>query len=133
MGWEHGNWADSVDVDLELEKANPSDYQALILPGGVMNPDHLRIIPKAIEFVKDFVISNKPIAAICHGPWTLINAEGVKGKKMTSYRSIKVDLENAGAHWVDKEVVVDGNLITSRTPADIPAFNAEIIKMLLGN
>ncbi len=130
-GWEHSNWGDTVNVDLELEKANPSDYDALILPGGVMNPDKLRMNEKAISFIKHFVDDNKPIAAICHGPWTLINAGGVKGKKMTSWPSIKIDLENAGAHWVDQEVVRDGNLITSRKPDDIPAFNAEIKKLLL--
>ncbi len=129
-GWQHTDWGNEVKVDVELDKANPSDYQALVLPGGVMNPDKLRLSKKAISFIKDFVDSKKLIAAICHGPWTLIDAGGVKGKKMTSWPSIKTDLENAGANWVDKEVVRDGNIITSRKPDDIPAFNAEIIKAL---
>lgn len=129
-GWKDSNWATTVNVDFDLEHADPDDYSALLLPGGVMNPDRLRLNEKAIAFIKRFVDSNKPIAAICHGPWTLINAGGVKGKKMTSWPSIKADLENAGAYWIDKDVVRDGNLITSRKPDDIPVFNAEIIKLL---
>lgn len=128
-GWLHKNWGDEFQVDVELNKADPNKYKALVLPGGVMNPDRLRITDEAIAFIKKFVDSDKPIAAICHGPWPLINAMGVKGKTMTSWPSLKMDLENAGANWVDKEVVRDGKLITSRKPSDIPAFNAEMIRL----
>lgn len=128
-GWKHTQWGDEFTVDVTLDDVASADYAALVLPGGVMNPDKLRADEKAVQFVKEFIDTNKPIAAICHGPWTLINAKGVKGKTMTSYKSIKLDLENAGAKWVDKEVVADGNLITSRKPADIPAFNKEMIKI----
>lgn len=128
-GWMHTQWGDEFPVNVSLESANADDYQAIVLPGGVMNPDHLRINDKAIEFVKKFISQDKPIAAICHGPWLLINADGVKGKSVTSWASIKMDLSNAGAKWVDKEVVRDGKLVTSRKPDDLPAFNAEIIKL----
>ena len=128
--WQHGEWADRFPVDLHLLKANPNDYDALLLPGGVMSPDKLRITPGAIEFIKKFVETNKPLAAICHGPWTLINAQAVKGKKVTSWPSLAVDLKNAGAEWIDQEVVVDGKLVTSRKPADIPAFNKAFITLL---
>lgn len=127
-GWKFKEWGDKVKVDKELSQANPSDYDALVLPGGVMNPDHLRMEPKAIQFVKEFVQSGKPVAAICHGPWTLIEAGVVKGKKMTSWPSVKTDLKNAGANWVDEKVVVDGQFITSRKPDDIPDFNKAIIE-----
>ena len=128
-GWSAGNWAEAYPVDVQLEQAMAHDYDALVLPGGVINPDHLRIIPRAIEFIKQMHDQKKPIAAICHGPWTLINADAVHGMQVTSWPSIKVDLENAGAHWVDKEVVRDGNLVTSRKPDDIPFFNTEMIKL----
>lgn len=128
-GWQGKNWADEVDVDLDLDKARVEDFDALLLPGGLMNPDTLRMNQKAIDFVKGFLKAHKPIGAICHGPWLLINAEGVKGKKITSYSSIKIDLINAGAKWVDQEVVVDDNIVTSRNPDDIPAFNAAIITL----
>lgn len=128
-GWTNKNWGDEFPVDVELEDVNAKDYHALVLPGGVMNPDQLRMNPKAVSFVKYFVDKEKPIAAICHGPWTLIDAGGVKGKTLTSWPSIKTDLTNAGADWVDKEVVQDENLITSRKPDDIPAFNTEMIKL----
>ena len=127
-GWNHTDWGSSVSVDVELERADPSRYDALVLPGGVMNPDALRTSPDAVEFVRAFVSTNKPIAAICHGPWTLINAAGVRGRKMTSWPSLQVDLENAGARWVDEEVVVDRGLVTSRKPADLPAFNRKMIE-----
>jgi protease I len=127
--WKHGNWADEFDVDVPLDQANADEYDAIHLPGGVMNPDKLRMIPKAVEFVRAFFETEKPIAAICHGPWTLINAYAVKGKTVTSWLSIKIDLENAGAYWVDKEVVRDGLLVTSRKPDDIPAYNKAIIEM----
>lgn len=131
-GWQHTKWGDDFIVDVPLDQANPSDYDALLLPGGVMNPDHLRMNSKAVEFVKQMVKANKPVAAICHGPWTLINAEAVKGKKMTSWPSIKMDLINAGANWVDEEAVKDGRLVTSRKPDDIPAFNKAMIELFSG-
>ena len=126
-GWNHYDKADSFLVDLPLDKASADSYDALLLPGGTVNPDQLRTNETAIKFVKAFFEHNRPVAAICHGPWTLIDAEAVKGRKLTSWSSIKTDLINAGASWVDEEVVVDGNLITSRNPQDIPAFiNAAI-------
>jgi protease I len=128
-GWNHTEWGKEVPVDVKLESAKAEDYHALLLPGGVMNPDHLRMNPKAVEFVKKFVEDRKPIAAICHGPWTLIEADGVRGHTITSWPSLKTDLKNAGATWVDKEVVADGRLITSRKPDDIPAFNREMIRV----
>lgn len=127
--WQRKNWGNEFPVDLDLDQANASEFDALLLPGGVMNPDTLRMNPKAISFIKNFVDSGKPIAAICHGPWTLIDAQGVKGKTLTSWPSLKTDLINAGAKWVDKEVVEDGNLVTSRKPDDIPAFNRTIIEL----
>jgi protease I len=127
-GWQHTGWGDSYDVDVMLQRANASDYDALMLPGGVMNPDKLRMNPEAVNFVNEFVRSNKPIAAICHGPWTLIEAGAVKGRTMTSWPSLKTDLKNAGATWVDEEVVVDNGLVTSRKPDDIPAFNRKMIE-----
>jgi protease I len=117
-----------VPVDTPLDNAKPEKFDGLVLPGGVINPDALRLVPQAIDFVRHFVRENKPIAAICHGPWTLIDAGGVKGKKMTSWPSLKTDLSNAGAKWVDEQVVTDGCLITSRKPDDIPAFNKTIIR-----
>lgn len=128
QGFFHQEKGRLVHVDLELSNANASDYDAIMLPGGVINPDALRLEPKAIEFIQDFVEARKPIAAICHGPWTLINAEGVTGKRMTSWPSLEVDLRNAGAEWVDEEVVVDQGLITSRKPDDLPAFCAKMIE-----
>jgi protease I len=126
-GWNHTEWGDKIPVDVPLQQAKPGDYDALLLPGGVMNPDHLRMNPDAVRFVKSFVDAGKPIAAICHGPWTLIEAGAVRGKKMTSWPSLQTDLRNAGANWVDQQVVHDGNLVTSRKPDDIPAFNREMI------
>ncbi len=128
-GWKHTEWGDELDVDVALEQANPADFDALLLPGGVMNPDKLRLHPKAIEFVRAFAQANKPIAAICHGPWTLIDAGAVKGRTMTSWPTLQTDLKNAGASWVDKEVAVDRNLVTSRKPDDIPAFNREMLQL----
>jgi protease I len=128
--WVHGNWSKEYKVDLHLDNANAADYDALVLPGGQMNPDFLRLKPQAIDFIAQFGKAGKPIAAICHGPWTLINAGLVKGKTVTSWPSIRIDLENAGAKWIDKEVVIDDKLITSRKPDDIPFFNEAIIKML---
>ena len=113
-----------------MTEVTPEEFDGLVLPGGVSNPDTLRINPDAISFVKHFVLANKPIAAICHGPWTLIEANGVSGQTVTSWPSLKTDLENAGATWVDQEVVVSGSLITSRKPADVPAFNEVYLKLL---
>ena len=129
-GWEGDDldWGSKFKVDVPLAEANARQYDALLLPGGVMNPDKLRIEPLAIEFIRQFVNSGKPIGAICHGPWTLIEAGAVKGRHMTSYPSIKTDLINAGANWVDEEVVVDNGIVTSRKPADIPAFNRKLIE-----
>jgi protease I len=115
-------------VDVPLDRADPNEYDALLLPGGVMNPDKLRRNPKALQFVRSFFDARKPVAAICHGPWTLIDAGVVNGRKVTSYESIQTDLKNAGAQWVDQEVVVDNGLVTSRKPDDLPAFNRKMIE-----
>jgi protease I len=127
-GWQDGDWAQAVSVDQHLDAANADEYDALLLPGGVMNPDHLRMNPTAVRFVKSFVEAGKPIAAICHGPWTLIEAGATKGRRMTSWPSLATDLRNAGAQWVDAECVVDNGLVTSRKPDDIPAFNDKMIE-----
>jgi deglycase len=127
-GWKFTEWGDTFPVDLSLEDADPKDFDALLLPGGVMNPDSLRIVPEAIEFIKGFLRDGKPMASICHGPWTLIEAEAVRGRKVTSWPSLKTDLRNAGATWVDQEVVVDNGIVTSRKPDDIPAFNRKVIE-----
>lgn len=121
-------WSNSVAVDKTVSDAKVSDYDALLLPGGVLNPDAVRADKDAVAFVKDFFTAQKPVAAICHGPQTLINAEVVNGVKMTSFKAISKDLQNAGAEWVDEEVVTDGNLTTSRKPEDLPAFNKRIIE-----
>jgi protease I len=128
-GWNHKEWGDEVEVDRLLDSADAGDYDALVLPGGVMNPDSLRMQPKAVAFVKAFFDSGKPVGAICHGPWTVIESGAAKGHRMTSWPSLKTDIRNAGADWVDQEVVVDDNLVTSRKPDDIPAFNREIINL----
>jgi protease I len=128
QGWKHHDKADALQVDRRLQDAKPEEYAALVLPGGVINPDALRLEPAAINFVRAFLEAKKPIAAICHGPWTLINADGVRGRKMTSWPSLKVDLENAGAHWVDEPVVVDHGLVTSRKPDDLPAFCKKMVE-----
>jgi len=128
-GWKHHDPADTFKVDVALKNAKPADYDALLLPGGVVNPDALRIDERAIAFVKAFVDAGKPIAAICHGPWTLIDAGGVKGRQVTSWPSLRVDLENAGAEWRDLEVVVAPQLVTSRKPDDLPAFDREMVKL----
>jgi protease I len=121
---------DMFKVDLELARANPASYDALVLPGGVANQDALRVLPEMQRFVRGLYDAGKPIAAICHGPWSLIDAGVVRGKKMTSWPSLKADLTNAGAKWVDQEVVVDDGIVTSRKPEDIPAFNRELIEMI---
>ena len=128
-GWNHKEWGEEVQVDQPLDAADPQNYDALVLPGGVMNPDALRMQPKAVAFVKSFFDAGKPVGAICHGPWTVIESGAAKGHRMTSWPSLKTDIRNAGADWVDQEVVVDANLVTSRKPDDIPAFNREIIKL----
>lgn len=129
-GWQHKDWAeDEVRVDLTLDDTESDDFDALVLPGGVMNPDALRMQPKAVAFVKSFFDADKPVAAICHGPWTVIESGAARGRLMTSWPSLRTDIENAGGHWTDAEVVVDGNLVTSRKPDDLPAFNREMLAL----
>ncbi len=127
-GWEFTDWGDDFDVDVALEEADPDRYDGLLLPGGVLNPDRLRANSEAQRFVRAFFTAGKPVAAICHGPWTLIDAEVVRGRRMTSYHTLRRDLENAGAEWVDEDVVVDQGLVTSRNPDDIPAFNRKMVE-----
>ncbi len=126
-GWKFTEWGDEFPVDDPLDGATPQEFDALLLPGGVLNPDKLRMQPKAVEFVKAFFDADKPVAAICHGPWTIIEAGKARGRRMASWPSLKTDLRNAGAQWVDEEAVVDGNLVSSRKPDDLPAFNREMI------
>jgi protease I len=128
-GWNHTEWGEEFPVQQSLDGAAPDQFDALLLPGGVMNPDHLRMNPKAVKFVKAFFDAGKPVAAICHGPWTIIEAGAARGRTITSWPSLKTDLQNAGAKWVDQEVAVDQNLVSSRKPDDIPAFNRETIKL----
>jgi protease I len=127
-GWEHTEWGDTFAVDVRVDDADPDDYDALLLPGGVMNPDKLRRNEKVQRFVRAFFDEGKPVASICHGPWTLIDAGVSKGRRMTSYPSIQMDLKNAGVKWSDEEVVVDQGLVTSRRPDDLPAFNDKMIE-----
>ena len=127
-GWKHTEWGDEFTVDVRLRDADPDDYDGLLLPGGVMNPDKLRRNEDALRFVRAFFEAGKPVASICHGPWTLIDAGVVEGRRVTSYPSIQTDLKNAGAEWVDEEVVVDNGLVTSRKPDDIPAFNRKMVE-----
>ena len=131
-GWNFTDWGQSLPVDLKLDNARPQDFDALLLPGGVINPDKLRMIPAAVQFVKAFFDAGKPVAAICHGPWMIIEADKARGRRMTSWPSVRTDLRNAGAEVVDQEAVVDGNLVTSRKPDDIPAFSREMIKLFAG-
>jgi protease I len=128
-GWNFTDWGRTLPVDVKLGEARPQDFAALLLPGGVMNPDTLRMDPKAVVFVKAFFDARKPVAAICHGPWTIIETGAARGRGMTSWPSLRTDLINAGADWTDQEVVVDGNLVTSRKPSDIPAFNRAMLKL----
>lgn len=128
QGWNHDEKAAQFRVEVPLTEADAADYDALLLPGGVANPDALRAIPKAIGFVHEFFEAAKPVAAICHGPWPLIDAGVVKGRTVTSWPSLKADLTNAGAKWVDRDVVTDRGLVTSRKPDDIPAFNRKVIE-----
>jgi protease I len=127
-GWNHTDWGEEIPVDVELRDADPSRYDGLLLPGGVMNPDRLRANSQAVEFVRAFFEAGKPVGAICHGPWTLIEAGVVRGRKLTSFPSLQTDLKNAGAEWSDSEVVVDAGLVTSRKPADLPTFNAKLVE-----
>jgi protease I len=128
--WNHGNWSKEIDVDIQIENADDDDYDMLVLPGGVINPDKLRRNKKAVKFVRSFFDKQKPVAAICHGPQTMIEADVVEGRTLTSFFSVKKDLQNAGANWVDEAVVEDRNLITSRNPGDLKAFNKKIIEVL---
>jgi protease I len=127
--WHHGAWGEEVRVDQPLAQAHAEEYDALLLPGGVLNPDRLRINERAVQFVKAFTVAHRPIAAICHGPWTLIEADAVRDRRVTSWPSLKTDLRNAGAIWVDSEVIDDQGLVTSRKPADIPEFNRRMIEV----
>lgn len=127
--WNHKEWGDTFPVDVPLDRARPGDFDALLLPGGVMNPDKLRIQPGAVQFVKAFFDAGKPVAAICHAPWTIIEAGAARGRKIAAWPSLKTDLRNAGAEWLDREAVSDGNLVSARKPDDIPAFNREMIEL----
>lgn len=129
QGFNHLDKGDHIHADAGLAQVRPEQFDALLLPGGVANPDALRTMPQAVAFVRHFTGAGKPVAAICHGPWTLIEAGAVAGKRMTSWPSLKTDLANAGATWVDETVVRDGNLVTSRKPDDIPAFNEQMIAL----
>ena len=127
-GWDHTDWGRPADVDIKISDAKESDYTALVIPGGVLNPDKLRIDQDAMKLVKVFLASGKVVAAVCHGPWLLVQADALKGRRATSYKSIRKDVENAGATWVDEKVVVDNGIITSRNPDDLPAFVSKIIE-----
>jgi protease I len=130
QGFNHYDKADKFQVDVTVEDASAKDYDALVLPGGVGNPDTLRTDENAVRFVREFFDAGKPVAAICHAPWLLVEADVARGRKLTSYWSIKTDVKNAGGNWVDEEVVLDGNLVTSRSPDDIPAFNKTLLEEL---
>ena len=127
-GWQHDHWGDEIPVDEELDTARADDFDALMLPGGVMNPDRLRQNERAVQFVRRFFELGKPVAAICHAPWMLVEAGVVRGRRVTSWPSLRTDIRNAGGNWVDEEVVVDSGLVTSRKPADLPAFNKKIVE-----
>lgn len=131
-GWKFTEWGDSFPADESLDVATPDQYDGLLLPGGVMSPDKLRADGRAVSFVRGFFDAGKPVAAICHGPWTIIEADRANGRRMTSYHSIRTDLINAGAHWIDKEMVRDGNLVTSRSPDDLPRFKEAIVDLFAG-
>jgi protease I len=127
-GWAEKNWGREISVDKTVDEVSAADYDALVLPGGVMNPDALRTNNDAVAFVDDFMTAGKPVAAICHGPWTLVEADAVNGRTLTSWPSLRTDIENAGGNWVDEEVVNDHGLVTSRKPADLPAFCKKMIE-----
>ncbi len=127
-GWQHDKWGDSFPVEVPLDSAQSDNFDALLLPGGVMNPDKLRMNPKAVQFVRSFFDAGKPIAAICHGPWTLVEADVVRGKTLTSWPSLQTDIRNAGGKWVNEQVVTDQGIVTSRKPDDIPAFNQKMVE-----
>src|SRR3984957_10084351 len=129
QAWQHHDKGDKFPVDIELDVADPNNYDALVLPGGVANPDQLRTIPKAVQFVRSFFDEDKPVAAICHGPWLLVEANVVANRNVTSWPSLQTDLRNAGANWTDQEVVEDSGLVTSRKPDDLPAFNKKIVQV----
>jgi protease I len=133
QAWKHFDKGDQFPVDLALDKANARDFDGLMLPGGVANPDQLRLLPQAVEFVRNFFDQDKPVAAICHAPWMLIEAGAARGRTLTSWPSLETDLKNAGAKWVDREVVEDDNLVTSRKPDDLPAFNKKIVELFAGS
>jgi protease I len=126
--WKMSDWGFEYPADRGLDTANPADFDALVLPGGTMNPDKLRLEPKAAEFVRGFVENGKPVAAICHGPWMLVETGAVRGRTLTSWPSLRTDIRNAGGTWVDQEVVVDNGLVTSRKPDDLPGFNRKMIE-----
>jgi len=126
--WQHDHWGDEIPVDRALSEAKPDDFDALMLPGGVMNPDHLRMDKQAVQFVKSFFQAGKPVAAICHGPWLLVEADVVRNRNLTSWPSLQTDIRNAGGDWVDREVVTDMGLVTSRKPTDIPAFSRKMVE-----
>ena len=128
-GWNFADWGDEVKVDVPLDQAKPEDFDALLLPGGVINPDRLRMNEKAVDFARAFFEAGKPVASICHGPWMVIETGAAEGRRIASWPSLRTDLQNAGAEWVNEEVCVDGNLITSRKPDDIPAFNREMLNL----
>ncbi|GJE44688.1 type 1 glutamine amidotransferase domain-containing protein [Methylobacterium soli] len=127
--WKFTDWGETFPVDMPLDSARPEDFDAILLPGGVINPDRLRTLPEAVAFARAFFDAGKPVTSICHGPWTVIEAGAARGRRLTSWPSLQTDLTNAGADWVDQQVVVDGNLVTSRKPDDISAFNREVIRL----
>src|SRR5262249_44797132 len=129
-GWNHAEWGKEIPVDITVDQAKAKDFDALLLPGGVINPDKLRMEPKAVAFVKAFFDEGKPVAAICHGPWLVVETGAAKGRRIASWPSLKTDIRNAGAQWVDEEAVVDGNLVSARKPDDIPAFNKAMIDLI---
>ena len=129
-GWNFVEWGEEFPVDVPLTRAQPQNYDALLLPGGVMNPDRLRMQPGAVEFAKAFFDAGKPVASICHGPWMVIETGAARGRRIAAWPSLKTDLRNAGAEWIDEEVVVDGNLVTSRYPMDLPAFMREVMRLV---
>jgi protease I len=127
--WKFKEWAEEFPVDVSLDEADPENFDALLLPGGVINPDKLRTIPEAVNFVRAFFATGKPVAAICHGPWTIIEAGQARGRRIASWPSLQTDLRNAGAEWIDEEMVQDGNLVSSRKPDDLPAFNRGMLEL----